>query len=379
MIYLNSRSSELQYTGIERYASEIIKRISADHVKTISPRRPTYGIPGLLWEQLVLPRQIGRNDILWSPGNLGPLSLANQVLTIHDLGPIDHPEWYDLKVSGLYRTILPRLINKVAHIITDSEFSKQRILAKYKTDRSKISVVYPGVEHTDDSTRQAWLEQSATRSTPAPDRPYILMYGSNNPRKNIKVVLDSMQELNQIVPDLLLIVVGRLTTLFKQDRPSSTTNNVKIIGYVDDEILADLYRNAAAFVYPSKYEGFGLPPLEAMRYGTVSVVSDIPVMREVYGNSVTYVDHNDVESVTNGIVAVITESDQRAQLRLNHKSILEKYSWDRSACGVYSILNSIHNEVQSSRRKISPKQWHMIYRDDGNIPHDDSNAARWKK
>jgi len=142
-IALKARFRSHRPTGMQRYALELSSRFAA-YLDPLVPERPLKGPSGHLWEQLYLPAAVG-GRLLWSPNNTGPLAVAKQVCTIHDLIPLDHPEWFSRKFSQWYRWLLPRLAKRVRQIIAISEFTKCRIVELLGVPPEKIAVIPNGV------------------------------------------------------------------------------------------------------------------------------------------------------------------------------------------------------------------------------------------
>src|SRR6516165_10319995 len=122
--------------GVQRYIAELQTRLK-DRLTTVAPDRPMQGVRGHVWEQSALPRIVG-DGLLWSPANTGPLRVASQVITIHDIALLDHPEWFNSVFAVWYRWLTPALIKRVRQVITVSRFSRERLLALANIDESKI-------------------------------------------------------------------------------------------------------------------------------------------------------------------------------------------------------------------------------------------------
>src|SRR6266849_1151865 len=143
-IALNARFHSHQPTGMQRYALELSRRF-ADYLDPLTPSRPLRGPSGHLWEQLYLPSAV-RGRLLWSPNNTGPLAISKQVCTIHDLIPLDHPEWFNQRFARWYAWLLPRLAKRVQRIIAVSEFTRQRIVELLGVPTEKVAVIPNGVD-----------------------------------------------------------------------------------------------------------------------------------------------------------------------------------------------------------------------------------------
>ena len=143
-IALNARFYAHRPTGMQRYAIELFRRF-ANQLDPLRPAMALRGPAGHLWEQVYLPSAV-RGRLLWSPNNTGPLAIARQVCTIHDLIPIDRPEWFNPRFAQWYQWLLPRLARRVQHIIAISEYTKQRVIERLRVPASKITVIPNGVD-----------------------------------------------------------------------------------------------------------------------------------------------------------------------------------------------------------------------------------------
>src|SRR5512146_1388262 len=139
-IVVNGHFKGRHFAGVERYASEVLRCLGPD-TKVVQPPARVAGLRGQLWEQLWLPRLVEKDARLWSPANTGPLAVARQVVTIHDLSVLDHPEWYDPNVRLWYRLLLPRLVQRAEKILTVSEYSRRSILRGLSVPADRVTVV----------------------------------------------------------------------------------------------------------------------------------------------------------------------------------------------------------------------------------------------
>ncbi len=324
-IAVNARSMALYTTGMERYAREITRRLPSS-VELVAPSRPTYGLQGHLWEQTVLPYRARAAGVLWSPANSGPLLCRNHVVTLHDAAVFDHPEWFSPSLSLWYRTVLRSVISSATLILTDSQFSKARILAHFDSLDDRVIVIPPGVS------------SEPSRVLPPQRSVYAVAYGGSNPRKNTSALFAAWPYVRECLPDVRLKVFGFSSAAYARQVEVTRPEGVDLLGYVPDSTVDSLMRNASLLIYPTQYEGFGLPPLEAMRFGVPSVVSDIPVLHEIYGDTVLYCDHNDPTSIATQAVAALSSDTLRDQVLRGSAPLLEFYTWDRTAREVFRAL-----------------------------------------
>jgi glycosyltransferase involved in cell wall biosynthesis len=254
-------------------------------LSSVKPSRALQGIKGHIWEQVYLPTLL-RQRLLWSPGNTGPLGVSRQVLTVHDAATLDHPEWFERKFALWYAAMLPRLIRKVRAVITVSHFSKERIVRLTGIEPDRVHVIFNGVDRRFRPVDPKTVKEAITGL--GLTHPYILFVGSLEPRKNLKALLDAWRLRS--FDGATLAVAGTTGRLFQRLQFDSIPRGVHWLGRVEDDLLPVLYSGAAGFVYPSIYEGFGLPPLEALACGCPVAVSDIPAHREVCGEIAKYFD-----------------------------------------------------------------------------------------
>jgi glycosyltransferase involved in cell wall biosynthesis len=226
-------------------------------------------------------------DVLHCPTFRGPL-LARQplVVTVHDLGVLRHPEWFNRWTSTYSRLAVPRVVAAAARVIAVSEFTKRELMSLLRVPERKIRVVPNGVEEV------------FTPDGPSADGDYVLAVGTLEPRKNLARIARAF--------DGELRVVG-VRGWGGVDPPP----NVTWLGDVADEELAALYRGARCLVYASLYEGYGIPVAEALACGCPIVTSRGSAMEEIAGDQATYVDPTNVESIRDGIAQATPPTPKR--------------------------------------------------------------------
>ena len=337
-IFINLRSQSAGLRGVQRYTAEVWRRL-ADRVTTVAPSRPMHGVRGHLWEQTVLPRKIG-DALLWSPANTGPLRVANQVLTIHDLGSLEHPEWYNRVFATWYRWFTPELVRRVRRVITDSRYTQERLLALVPIEKSKVSVVECGVG--DSFYPRPADEIARVRGELALPTPhYLLSLGALEPRKNLRGLLAAWSSCVTRLPDDIWLVIAGASAprnVFGSFETGELPPRVHFAGFVADAHLPALYSGALALVYVSLYEGFGLPALEAMASGTVPIVSNNTSLPEVVGDGGIYVDPFDPDQIATAIERVVDDSALRATLRARAVQQSRRFSWARAAAQTWTVL-----------------------------------------
>jgi glycosyltransferase involved in cell wall biosynthesis len=338
MITCNTRNLTATLTGVQRYTSEILSRLN-DKFDYASPEISLQGLRGHLWEQFVLPKKLGSN-LLWSPSNTGPISVEKQVVSIHDLSPLDNPGWYSRKFSGWYQFLLPRLINRARAVLTISEFTRQRILYYCPEARDKVHVTLLAASSQFKPVEQGYID-NAVSNLRIPSPHYFIALGSLEPRKNLNTLLLAWRRIHAKLPaDVWLVLAGGKGTshVFGDHRFDGLPPRVYLTGHVPDVLLPSLYSGAIASIYLSCYEGFGLPPLESMSCGTPVLASNSASLPEVVGDTGVLVDPFDIEAIGDSIVALVEDSSFRQDLRLRGLARSKLFNWDNTAKQTWKVL-----------------------------------------
>jgi glycosyltransferase involved in cell wall biosynthesis len=202
--------------------------------------------------------------------------VRDQVLTIHDLSPLEHPGWFRASFALWYRLFLPILAKRVRRVFTPSEYVKQKVIRRFGI--VDVIVTPNGVNHS------LFHPDAAQTKFDLPES-YVLMVSTLEPRKNLTLLLQAWREIKDELKKTCLVIVGMNGNVFRSVDLEQDMERVHFLGYVDDETLAGLYANATLFVLPSQDEGFGLPALEAMASGTPVVVSNGGALPEIVGEA----------------------------------------------------------------------------------------------
>ena len=343
LIYVNARFATREVTGVERYSHEVTGSL-ANRVQSITPGHPLPGVGGHLWEQVILPQMVGHKALLWSPANTGPLMVRNQVVTIHDLSVIEHPEWFNRQYAAWYACLLPRLARRARMIITVSEFSRLRIIDTLHLPPHKIAFVSCGVDAGYFSPQPQGVRENIKAKYNLPAR-YILFVGSISPRKNLKRLLEAWQRIAGRYPHHGLVIAGARRPTLGTVALGGRGKQVHWLGYVENQDLPGLYSAAQLYVLPSLYEGFGLPVLEAMACGTPVITSRAGALPEVAGEAALLVDPDDPAELAQSISQVLDDIDLRASLIESGRERASRYSWKETAEGVWRVLESVGEYV----------------------------------
>jgi glycosyltransferase involved in cell wall biosynthesis len=335
-VQVNGRYLVQRLTGQQRYAHEIVSRLQS-RLGIIAPPAKSRGMRGHVWEQLTLPRRIGHN-LLWSPSTTGPLSVKRQVVTIHDCAFFDQANCFSRAFAAWYQFLVPRLARAARRIIAVSEFSKQRIVELCRLPAEKVTVIYSGVGKQ--FRPHAADEIAITRRKLALPERYILCVGSLEPRKNLARLLPAWQSIQPRLNDLSLVLVGAQSHVFRDIGLSKSPSGVHLAGYLDDELLPAVYAGAEFFVYPSIYEGFGLPVIEAMASGVPVLTSSVTALPEVAGDAAKFVDPLHIDSIAAGIEQLAHDEQLRSELRHKGLARAAQFDWERTAQETWQVLES---------------------------------------
>ncbi|GAB3054946.1 glycosyltransferase family 1 protein [Acinetobacter apis] len=336
-MFVNCRNLVGHTTGVQRYTKKIIEGWDSSLIQQISPEEKfASGVKGHLWEQLVLPKYCKEKKLLWCPSNTGPLSYTNQVLTIHDTVPFDHPEWLNPKFVWWYKFLQPKLVHKVKHIITISEFSKRKIIEHFKVPDDKVSVVYNGVDISD----MDFDINANNKFSNLP--PYILSVGSLEPRKNLSRLISAFVDYKrETKSDIKLVIVGKkgVSRVFGESGINEIdTDDIIFTGHVSDQELQYLYKNTLAFCYPSLYEGFGLPPLEAMQFAVPVLTSNTTAIEELCKNRAILIEPTSINSISEGIFNILNGGISKETINDNVEYV-KNFSWNKCAKQTFQILS----------------------------------------
>jgi glycosyltransferase involved in cell wall biosynthesis len=312
--------------GQQRYAAEVIKRLGA--VEIIAPRERLSGAKGHFWEQLVLPWR-ARGKLLWSPSTTGPVLMRRQVVTIHDVAFLDLPQFFSRSFSVLYAAITPLLARRAAHIVTVSNFSRDRIIARLGVSLERVSVFGGAVSEQ----FRPQSPESVARTRMALNLPprYFLLQATSDRRKNLAGALRAWSEALPSLPeDLFLVVSGSLDRahVFGKSEDVDLAPRVVPLGFVAEEHMAPLLAGAEAFLFPSLYEGFGLPIIEAMACATPVLTSAATATQEIAAGKALLVDPSSTADIARGLVELARNAELRRRLAAEGPAHAAKFSWD---------------------------------------------------
>jgi len=356
-LIINGRFLTQPATGVQRYAHELVLAFdqllesgqidpSRYSIKLVTPPNlknpPHYKFielikvgyfNGNLWEQISLPLY-SRHQILFNPCNIGPiLGGQQQAITFHDASVFAVPEAYTFLFRLKYKLIIG-IMGKMASIIfTDSQFSLNELIHYCSISPEKIIVIYAGVDHIlRFSSENTILDRFGLGH-----RPYILAVGSNSSHKNLGVLQEALKFVEDVNFDVV-IAGGNYSNVFRKignDYPKS----FKQVGYVRDEELRSLYEHATCFFYPSKYEGFGLPPLEAMACGSPVITSNTSALPEICGSAALYCNPEDPFDIAQKIQMVMGNKALQSSLAEKGRMHSSNFKWQKTAEQIWKNLS----------------------------------------
>lgn len=300
-----------------------------------------------LAEQLKLPRLLKKahvDTMLFPHFNVPFLYRRPFIVTIHDLIILKFPTerattlgplLYKLKhMAG--KMVMRHAALSSSHVITVSEFSKKDICEYYGLPESRVSVTYEAAHaYPSTQTRTPEQEREMVMQSFGVSKPFVLYVGNAYPHKNVEVLLDVAQKAKQngAAPTWQILLVGKKDYFYERLQQSVQERGLQDVvvfaGFVTDEQLGALYRTAAAYIFPSLYEGFGLPPLEAMQYGTPVISSNASCMPEILGDAALMVDPHAVSDILRAVERVWHEPALRADLSARGRAQVARYSWER--------------------------------------------------
>ncbi len=344
-IFINGRFLTQRITGVQRYGREVLlaldeairdrsdlkaftwvvlvppntitPELSSMRVETLS------GGQGNLWEQWALYRRT-RRSVLVNFASTGPLLHRNQIITVHDAAVYQVPDAYNWRFRLWYKVMVNWIVRRSKSCFVVSEFAKSECMQFFGAKSKNICVCTEGWQHLDRIQQISDAEVSELVDS----KPFVLAVSSPTPNKNFSLVVDAMQRMGQT--SFNFVVAGSVNpSIFAsaQELPG----NSKYLGYVSDEQLKGLYRNALCFVFPSRYEGFGIPPLEAMSLGCPVVASDIPPVKEVCGEAATYFDPTDADQLAQKLVAITSDPEAKERWRAKGLTRAQIFSWRKAA------------------------------------------------
>jgi glycosyltransferase involved in cell wall biosynthesis len=359
-VWVNSRFLSRKITGVERVAHEILRSLALNFLNpegvykhknglitfklVLENDAPAVtvdyahgwekarigGFKGHAWEQLNL-AIFKPNDWVLSLCNTGPMLRRNHAIFFHDAQVYAIPSNFDWKFRSWYHLLINTAGRMSKVLFTNSAFSKSELSLYTKIDPTKFAVNHLGCDHM----LRLTAELPKELMTRLNHQPYVLAVSSASPNKNFEGVLKALELMGSNAPHCV-IVGQQYSKVFK----GSKLDNTRVIemGYVSDEVLAGLYKHAMCLIYPSFYEGFGLPPLEAMLLGCPVIASNRSSLPEVCGDAALYCDPGDPQTIASAILKLTEQPDMVERLRTKSKEHAASFTWEKSAERTLEVL-----------------------------------------
>lgn len=330
-IVVNTRQASAgMHGGVVRYTSEVMKRLpAADPVAP--PEQLRSGALGHLWEQAVLPTKL-KGSVLWSPANFGPLAVRKQLVSIYDLSPIDHPEWFGERYRRLFGALIPRLAKRAEAIAVPSSFSADRICGRFGVNPDKLIFAKPGLGDC------FTIDESVER------RNQIVAVAGPDPRKNLHLILEAWGQVAAALPDHNLTVIGgrRPLGVFADQAVLPTPPRTTFVHDCSDIELVRSYQEAAAVIFVPSYEGFGLPAIEALACGADLICSDISPLRDVVTGMADLVSPGSTSELAAAMRGIGSSGTAKADREVRSELLRADFSWAETTHIIGETLSNLH-------------------------------------
>jgi glycosyltransferase involved in cell wall biosynthesis len=304
-----------------------------------------------LWHRLRLPipveAVVGRVDLFYSPDFVLPPTLprTRTLLTVHDLSFLHYPDHFVPKLVRYLERVVPRSVARADRVLADSEATRADLIRLLGVPAGKVEVLYSGVDPRFRPDPEPGERERLGARYGIGDRPYVLSVGTLQPRKNFVRLIRAFARLSPAALRLApsLVIAGGHGWLYEEvlQEAERHRDRVRLLGFVDDADLPALYRNAALFVFPSFYEGFGLPVLEAMACGVPVVCSNASSLPEVAGDAALLVDPRDEQGLATAMERALTDETLRAGMRTKGLRQAARFTWDRAARQLLSVFEAV--------------------------------------
>lgn len=375
IVYVNGRFLTQRRSGMQRYAEEVLTaldaRLSANNdglrVVVLTPRegvlrrpswnvveiRPVGRLRGHAWEQIDL-WWASRDGLLLNLLSTGPLLHPRHISTFHDAAVFEHPEFFSRGYRSAHRALRPMLGRRSQRVLTVSQFSKQSIVKLLGLDAERIHIVPNGCDHL---LREPLQPDVLARSGLEPGR-YVLCVGNDTPNKNLIAAARAFDRLGR--EGFKLALVGASDPrIFAAASATNSTSVVRLTG-VDDAGLRTLYEHAALFAFPSRYEGFGIPPLEAMALGCPVVASRAAAVVEVTGGAAMIVDPDDTDAFAAAMAQILNDAALRERLVTAGYQRAADFTWAGAAEKLQATLSEIPVVALPSERATHRLEAHPV-------------------
>jgi glycosyltransferase involved in cell wall biosynthesis len=373
--FINGKFTVQRTTGVQRVARELVRAVNtarrSNALTLIMPdtaRREAWAelgpgyyagpLSGSLgenaWEQITLPvsiRATATPHVLLSLCNTGPLVLRHHVVMIHDMAIYDMPHCFTWKFRLWYRLVFTVLRRRAMHFLTVSEYSRRRIMHHLHLPAERISLIRPAVDHLS----RVVADDAVLERFELETHRYCLLVGSLDPRKNLMRCLAAIEQVDAPPGFKFVLAGGSNTHIFEALPGSGATaySRTLQLGFVSDAELKALYENATCFVFPSLYEGFGLPPLEAMYCGCPVIASREAALPEVCGDAASYCDANSIDDIAVKITQMVNDPALRERYRRLGLERARTHRWSQAAEQLEAALSGLAASTPGIASNIS--------------------------
>jgi group 1 glycosyl transferase len=355
VLFVNARFLTQNITGVQRFAIEIslwLKRILKDNIRFVAPKNIIHidvakeldvicigNLQGYLWEQLELPRFLVKrqNPLLLNLANMAPVFYKNKVTVIHSLSFLNK-EWNSFLFHNMYKFLIPLIIKNSKFIFTVSNYTKQEILSYYKNIYNlhrNIDVIYNSYIVRSKNNIVSNIFNGNIEE-------YILYVGSVSKSKNIVNLIEAINNINSKNKKILLYIVGGCDQKIFRSSDIASNEYVRFVGQINDEnILMAYYQNATAFIFPSLYESFGIPPIEAQACGCPVLCSGTTSLPEICGSGALYFDPTNIYDIETKIELILDNKNLQNELRAKGFENIKRFSWEESAHKIINLVNKL--------------------------------------
>jgi glycosyltransferase involved in cell wall biosynthesis len=360
-IFINGRFLSQPFTGVQRYGTEVVKALDMvlrnkfgktkemefflllppDAIDTLPLEyihtRRIGKLRGIFWEQFEL-GNAAASGVLLNLGSTGSLFHSKQIITIHDANVYRIPGNFSFTFRTWYKFLMPLLGRRAKNILTVSKFSKQELADCCNIPENKITVVHNSASHILSNP----ADNSIFESLNLESSEYVLCIGSGRPNKNTDLVQKAIVLLDGL--GLQLVLVGTVDRKVFDHSEIEQRSNVHEVGAITDQQMRALFERAFCFVFPSLYEGFGIPPLEAMACGCPVIVSNIPALVETCGDAAIYCDTHDADDLAGKIRTLHTNLQLRERMVVAGIARANAFSWERCATIILNQIDKITDQ-----------------------------------
>lgn len=377
-IGIDFTSALTQGGGIGRYTRELVHALVSEqndnHYQLFSARiTESYPVPNplpvgthvsykpaplterwlyRLWYRARLPLPVqwimGRLDLFHSPDFVLPPVQGDipTLLTVHDLSFIHYPEVYPTALVSYLNDVVPWSVERATHILADSVATKNDLHAVWDVPEQKVTVLYSGVNENFKPQRSVGETAAVRARYKLGERPFVLAVGTIQPRKNYQMLIRAFKMVAEQMPHMLVIAGGKgwmEEEMIAEIQRQGLQERVIFSGFVDDDDLPALYRGASLLVFPSLYEGFGLPIIEAMASGLPALISNASCLPEVGGEAAVQLPPTDEAGWTHAILALLQDERKLESMKAAGIERAKLFTWKRAAKQLLTLYHSLTN------------------------------------